>query len=70
MRAARRIKTDEEVAALRESIAVAESALAVTVSELRPGVTEQTLAGVLLPAGVQKVDDFTVAFHLQARRRQ
>jgi peptide/nickel transport system substrate-binding protein len=25
-----------------------------------------TLAGVLLPAGVQKVDDFTVAFHLQA----
>src|ERR1700722_13918662 len=50
MRAARRIKTDEEVAALRESIAVAESALAVTVSELRPGVTEQTLAGVLLEA--------------------
>src|SRR6201991_978315 len=36
MRAARRIKPDEEVAALRESIAVAESALAVAVSELRP----------------------------------
>src|SRR6201991_3523555 len=36
MRAARRIKTDEEVAALRESIVVAESALAVAVSELRP----------------------------------
>lgn len=50
MRAARRIKTDEEVAALRESVAVAESALAAAVSELRPGVTEQALAGVLLEA--------------------
>src|SRR6202453_4134196 len=44
MRAARRIKTDEEVAALRESIAVAESALAAAVAELRPGSSEQTLA--------------------------
>jgi Xaa-Pro dipeptidase len=50
MRAARRIKTAEEVASLRESVAVAESALAVAVSELRPGVTEQALAGVLLEA--------------------
>jgi Xaa-Pro aminopeptidase len=50
IRAARRTKTAEEIAALRESIAVAESALAVTVSELRPGVTEQALAGVLLEA--------------------
>jgi Xaa-Pro aminopeptidase len=50
MRAARRIKTDEEVAALRESIAVAESGLAAAVAELRPGVSEQTLAGVLLEA--------------------
>ncbi|BBZ41572.1 M24 family metallopeptidase [Mycobacterium conspicuum] len=50
MRAARRIKTDEELAALRESIRVAESALAVAVSELRPGVTEQALAGALLEA--------------------
>jgi Xaa-Pro dipeptidase len=48
MRAARRIKTDEEVAALREAIAVAESSLAVAVAELAPGVREQTLAGVLL----------------------
>src|ERR1700758_644696 len=39
MRAARRIKTPKEVVALRESVAVAESALAVAVSELRPGVT-------------------------------
>ncbi len=50
MRAARRIKTDEEVGALRESIRVAESGLAAAVSELRPGVREQTLAGVLLEA--------------------
>ena len=48
MRAARRIKTAEEVAALRHAIAVAESALAAAVSELRPGVGEQVLAGVLL----------------------
>ena len=50
MRAARRIKTDEEIAALRESVAVAESALAAAVAELRPGITEQALAGVLLEA--------------------
>ena len=31
-----------------------------------PKAANPTLAGVLLPAGVQKVDDFTVAFHLQA----
>jgi Xaa-Pro dipeptidase len=50
MRAARRIKTAEEVAAVREAVAVAESALAAAVSELRPGVSEQILAGVLLEA--------------------
>lgn len=50
MRAARRIKTDEEIVALREAIAVAESGLAAAVSELRPGIGEQTLAGVLLEA--------------------
>ncbi len=50
MRAARRIKTAEEIAALRESIAVAESALSAAVSELRPGVSEQALAGVVLEA--------------------
>ena len=50
MRAARRIKTEEEVAALREAIAVAESGLAAAVAELQAGVREQTLAGVLLEA--------------------
>jgi Xaa-Pro aminopeptidase len=50
MRAARRIKTDEELGALREAIAVAESGLAAAVAELRPGVSEQILAAVLLEA--------------------
>ncbi|OBF80741.1 Xaa-Pro aminopeptidase [Mycobacterium sp. 852002-51163_SCH5372311] len=50
MRAARRIKTDEEVEALRDAIAVAEAGLAAAVAELRPGVGEQTLAAVLLEA--------------------
>lgn len=50
MRAARRIKTAEEVASLREATAVAESGLAAAVSELRPGVSEQLLAGVLMEA--------------------
>ncbi len=31
-----------------------------------PKAANPTLAGVLLPSGVQKMDDFTVAFHLQA----
>lgn len=50
MRAARRIKTPEELAALREAIRVAETGLAAAVAELRPGVTEKMLAGVLLEA--------------------
>jgi Xaa-Pro dipeptidase len=50
MRAARRTKTAEEVVSLREAIAVAESGLAAAVAELRPGVSEQLLAGVLLEA--------------------
>jgi Xaa-Pro aminopeptidase len=50
MRAARRIKTPAELSAIRESVAVAETSLAKAVSELRPGVTEKELAGVLLEA--------------------
>jgi Xaa-Pro dipeptidase len=50
MRAARRIKTPEEVAALREAIRVAEVGLAAAVAQLRPGISEKTLAGVLLEA--------------------
>src|SRR6202000_3263890 len=48
MRAARRIKTKQEGASLRESVRVAESALAAAVAVLRPGVSEQQLAGRLL----------------------
>ena len=43
MRAARRIKTAEEVTALREAIRVAELGLAAAVAELRPGISEKTL---------------------------
>ena len=50
MRAARRIKTPEEVVLLREAIRVAELGLAAAVAELRPGISEKTLAGVLLEA--------------------
>ncbi|WP_068179055.1 M24 family metallopeptidase [Mycobacterium sp. UM_CSW] len=50
MRAARRVKTAEEIVALREACAVAESGLAAAVAELHPGVREQTLAGVVLEA--------------------
>ncbi len=50
MRAARRVKTSEEVTALREAIRVAETGLAAAVAELRPGVTEKALAGALLEA--------------------
>jgi Xaa-Pro dipeptidase len=50
MRAARRIKTTEEVTALREAIRVAEVGLVAAVAELRPGISEKTLAGVLLEA--------------------
>ncbi len=50
MQAARRIKTDEELAVLREAVTVAEASLARAVAELRPGVTEKELAGVLLEA--------------------
>jgi len=50
MRAARRIKTAEEVAALRDAIAVAESGMTAAVAHLRPGVSEQMLAGALLEA--------------------
>jgi Xaa-Pro dipeptidase len=50
MRSARRIKTPDEVTAIRSALRVAEDSLAAAVAELRPGVSEQTLAGVLLEA--------------------
>jgi Xaa-Pro aminopeptidase len=50
MCAARRIKTAEEVTVLREAIRVAELGLAAAIAALQPGISEKTLAGVLLEA--------------------
>ncbi|MGB3474506.1 MAG: M24 family metallopeptidase [Mycobacterium sp.] len=50
MRAARSIKTAEEIAALRAAVAAAQSALAAAAGAVEDGVSEQTLAGVLMEA--------------------
>ena len=50
MRAARRIKTPDEVAALRGALRVAEESLVTAVGELRVGTSEQALTGLLLEA--------------------
>ena len=50
MRAARRIKTPDEVAALRGALRVAEDSLTVAVGELHEGTTEAALTGVMLEA--------------------
>jgi Xaa-Pro aminopeptidase len=50
MRAARRIKTPDEVTALRGALRVAEQSLATAVAELRVGSTEQELTAILLEA--------------------
>ncbi|MEZ0338897.1 M24 family metallopeptidase [Mycobacterium sp. pV006] len=50
MQAARRIKTPEEVAALRRALVVAEQGLAAGVAALAAGATEGALAGAILEA--------------------
>ncbi|MFD4356887.1 M24 family metallopeptidase [Nocardia sp. NPDC058518] len=50
MSAARRIKTPEEILALRRALAVAQTGLAASVAALAPGVSEQSLIGILLEA--------------------
>jgi Xaa-Pro aminopeptidase len=50
MRAARRVKTAEEIGALRGALKVAEDGLAAAVAELAPGAAEQALTGVMLEA--------------------
>ncbi|MDF3339633.1 M24 family metallopeptidase [Mycolicibacterium septicum] len=50
MRAARRVKTPEEIVALRRALIVAEEGLAKGVAELSPGTTEKRLAGAILEA--------------------
>jgi Xaa-Pro dipeptidase len=50
MRAARRIKTADEIAAMAQALRVAEAGVAAAVGELTPGVSEQMLAGAVLEA--------------------
>jgi Xaa-Pro aminopeptidase len=50
MRAARRIKTDEEIAALRQAVDVAGTALSAALRELAPGSREASLVGALMEA--------------------
>ncbi len=50
MRAARRIKTPDEIAAMHPALRVAEHGLAAALAELQPGVSEQTLVGAVLGA--------------------
>lgn len=50
MRAARRIKTADEIAAMAQALRVAEHGLATALDELAPGVSERTLAGVMMQA--------------------
>ena len=50
MKAARRIKTADEINVLRGALAVAERGLAAAVAELAVGATEQALNGVLMEA--------------------
>ncbi|MEB4211475.1 M24 family metallopeptidase [Mycobacterium sp. 94-17] len=50
LRAARRVKTSDEIAAMDQSLRVAEHGLATALGELAPGVSEQVLAGVMMQA--------------------
>ncbi len=50
MRTARRVKTSDEIATMAAALRVAEAGIAAAVAELRPGLTEQTLAGAVLEA--------------------
>lgn len=50
MRAARRVKIPEEIAAMDPALRVAERGLAAGLRELRPGLPERTLAGAVLEA--------------------
>src|ERR1700752_3457955 len=50
MRAARRIKTPDEISAMGPALRVAERGIAAAVAELRPGLSEQALTGAMLEA--------------------
>lgn len=50
MRAARRVKTPDEIAAMDTALRVAERGLAAALTEFAPGVAERTLAGAMMEA--------------------
>jgi Xaa-Pro dipeptidase len=50
MRAARRLKTQDEIAAMDTALRIAEHGLATALGELTPGISERTLAGVMMEA--------------------
>ena len=50
MRAARRVKTPDEIAAMDTALRVAERGLAAALAEFAPGVSERTLAGAMMEA--------------------
>jgi Xaa-Pro dipeptidase len=50
LRAARRIKTADEIAVLRGALGIAEQALATARAELAPGISELSLTGALMEA--------------------
>ena len=50
LRSAKRVKTPEEVDAIRDAIAVAEAGLAASVAELKPGVSERQLTAAFMDA--------------------
>src|SRR5262249_12718046 len=50
LRAAPRIKTPDEIAAMGHALHLADGGIAAAVAELRPGLSEQTLAGAVLEA--------------------
>ena len=63
---ARKIKTEEEIELLEISAAIAESAFAEARDVIRPGITENELAGVLLKKlltmGAEWVNDLVICF--------
>ncbi|GAA4538932.1 M24 family metallopeptidase [Mycobacterium paraffinicum] len=50
MRAARRVKTPDEIAAMGSALRIAERGLAAALAEFAPGASERTLAGAMMEA--------------------
>lgn len=50
LQSVRRVKTAEEIVAIRSAIAITEGALAAAIAELHPGITERQLTGVFMDA--------------------